>query len=77
MKNRWFIGDTRGNGIIGEDITFNKGLLKNAPLFLKEVANCEVRGEVYMKKEEFLRLNEELKKSGHKLLANPRNAAAG
>ncbi|KLL03841.1 MAG: NAD-dependent DNA ligase LigA [Mycoplasmataceae bacterium RV_VA103A] len=68
---------TRGSGIIGEDITFNKGLLKNVPLFLKEVANCEVRGEVYMKKEEFLRLNEELKKSGHKLLANPRNAAAG
>ncbi|CAG8620615.1 9095_t:CDS:2 [Cetraspora pellucida] len=68
---------TRGNGIIGEDITFNKELLKNVPFFLKEVADCEVRGEVYMKKEEFLRLNEELKKSGHKLLANPRNAAAG
>ncbi|CFW92901.1 DNA ligase [endosymbiont DhMRE of Dentiscutata heterogama] len=68
---------TRGDGVIGEDITFNKELLKNVPFFLKEVANCEVRGEVYMKKEEFLRLNEELKKSGHKLLANPRNAAAG
>ncbi|CAG8645593.1 29985_t:CDS:2, partial [Racocetra persica] len=68
---------TRGDGVIGEDITFNKELLKNVPFFLKEVANCEVRGEVYMKKEEFLRLNEKLKKSGHKLLANPRNAAAG
>jgi DNA ligase (NAD+) len=44
---------------------------------LKEVANCEIRGEVYMKKEEFYRLNEELKKSGNKLLANPRNAASG
>jgi len=44
---------------------------------LPEVANCEVRGEVYMKKEEFYRLNEELKKSGNKLLANPRNAASG
>jgi len=44
---------------------------------LKEVANCEVRGEVYMKKEEFYRLNEELKKTGNKLLANPRNAASG
>jgi len=68
---------TRGNGTIGEDITFNKGLIKNVPFSLKEVANCEVRGEVYMKKEEFHRLNEELKKSGNKLLANPRNAASG
>ncbi|CAG8614221.1 8823_t:CDS:10 [Ambispora leptoticha] len=68
---------TRGNGVIGEDITFNKELIKNIPFALKEVANCEVRGEVYMKKEEFYRLNEELKKSGNKLLANPRNAASG
>ena len=68
---------TRGNGTIGEDITFNKGLIKNIPFSLKEVANCEVRGEVYMKKEEFYRLNEELKKTGNKLLANPRNAASG
>jgi len=44
---------------------------------LSEVANCEVRGEVYMEKGEFYRLNEELKKSGNKLLANPRNAASG
>ncbi|CAG8633534.1 2742_t:CDS:2, partial [Ambispora gerdemannii] len=68
---------TRGNGVIGEDITFNKELIKNIPFNLKKVANCEVRGEVYMKKEEFTRLNEELKKSGNKLLANPRNAASG
>lgn len=68
---------TRGNGNIGEDITFNKGLIKNIPFSLQEVANCEVRGEVYMKKKEFRRLNEELTKSGNKLLANPRNAASG
>ncbi|CAG8456629.1 27238_t:CDS:2 [Gigaspora margarita] len=68
---------TRGNGIIGEDITFNKKLIKNIPFNLKKIANCEVRGEVYMKKEEFVRLNEELKRSGNKLLANPRNAASG
>ncbi|CAI2178095.1 9825_t:CDS:2 [Funneliformis geosporum] len=68
---------TRGNGTIGEDITFNKQLIKNIPFFLKEIADGEVRGEVYMQKEEFYRLNEELKKSGNKLLANPRNAAAG
>lgn len=68
---------TRGNGVIGEDITFNKGLIKNIPFSLKKIANCEVRGEVYMKKEEFTRLNEELNKTGDKLLANPRNAASG
>jgi len=68
---------TRGNGTIGEDITFNKELIRNIPFSLERVANCEVRGEVYMKKEEFARLNEELKKSGNKLLANPRNAASG
>jgi DNA ligase (NAD+) len=68
---------TRGNGVIGEDVTFNKNLIKNIPFFLKDAANCEVRGEIYMKKEEFFRLNEELKKDDKKLLANPRNAASG
>jgi DNA ligase (NAD+) len=52
-------------------------LIKNIPFILKEVADCEVRGEIYMKKGEFLRLNEELKKNDKKLLANPRNAASG
>lgn len=68
---------TRGNGIIGEDITFNKELIKNIPSFLKEIADCEVRGEAYMEKGEFERLNKELKKNNFLPLANPRNAAAG
>jgi len=68
---------TRGDGIVGEDITFNQKLIKNIPFFLPEIANCEVRGEVYMKKGEFEQLNEELKKTDSRLLANPRNAAAG
>jgi len=68
---------TRGNGLVGEDITFNQKLIKNLPSFLPSISSCEVRGEVYMKKTEFLRLNEELKNNNHKLLANPRNAAAG
>nr|CAG8567578.1 13779_t:CDS:2 [Entrophospora candida] len=68
---------TRGNGVVGEEITFNKELIKNIPFTLKEIADCEVRGEVYMKKGEFYRLNKELSKSNNKLLANPRNAAAG
>jgi DNA ligase (NAD+) len=62
---------------VGEDITFNQGLIKNIPPFLPSMTKCEVRGEVYMKKTEFLRLNEELKNNDRKLLANPRNAAAG
>ena len=62
---------------MGEDITFNKELIKNIPLFLEKIANCEIRGEVYMKKEEFVRLNKELIKNDCKPLANPRNAASG
>ncbi|WNE40035.1 MAG: DNA ligase [Mycoplasmataceae bacterium] len=68
---------TRGNGTIGEDVTFNKNLIKNIPFFLKEITDCEIRGEIYMRKEEFFRLNEELKKTDKKPLANPRNAASG
>ena len=68
---------TRGDGAVGEDVTFNKKLIKNIPFYLEKVANCEVRGEVYMKKKEFLFLNKKLKESDSKLLANPRNAAAG
>lgn len=68
---------TRGNGTVGEEVSFNKYLLKNIPFFLEGVADCEVRGEVYMKKSEFERLNAELKKTDNNLLANPRNAAAG
>ncbi|WP_172575394.1 NAD-dependent DNA ligase LigA [endosymbiont GvMRE of Glomus versiforme] len=68
---------TRGNGNIGEDVTFNKELIKNIPFFLSTIANCEIRGEIYMKKSEFFRLNKELEKNDSKLLANPRNAASG
>ncbi|CAG8440145.1 11516_t:CDS:2 [Ambispora leptoticha] len=68
---------TRGNGEVGEDVTFNKELIKNIPFTLPETANCEVRGEIYMKKDEFFRLNKELEKIGNRLLANPRNAASG
>ena len=68
---------TRGDGTIGEDVSFNKHLIKNVPFFLPELENAEVRGEVYMKKEEFVRLNHELEKSDASLLANPRNVATG
>lgn len=68
---------TRGNGVIGEDITHNVETIKNVPLSIKFEDEIEVRGEIYMPKKSFLKLNEERKKNGENLFANPRNAAAG
>ena len=71
-------GSTRGNGYIGEDITANLKTIKSIPLKLKEeIPFLEVRGEVFMPKESFVRLNEQRETSGEPLFANPRNAAAG
>ena len=69
---------TRGDGIVGEDVTRNVRTIKSIPLKLRsEVPRLEVRGEIYMPKKEFLRLNEEKEESGERIFANPRNAAAG
>lgn len=70
-------GVTRGDGIIGENITQNLKTIKAIPLRLFEDVNVEVRGEVYMPKSSFEKLNEDSKEKGEKLFANPRNAAAG
>ena len=70
-------GVTRGDGITGEDITNNLKTVKAIPLKLFEPVSVEVRGEVFMPKESFEKLNEENLKNGEKLFANPRNAAAG
>jgi DNA ligase (NAD+) len=70
-------GATRGDGEVGEDVTENLRTVKNIPLRLKEKATLEVRGEVYIEKDEFFKLNDERKKAGENLFANPRNAAAG
>ena len=70
-------GATRGDGTIGEDITHNVKTIKNVPLSLPQDINIEVRGEIYMPKNSFLKLNEERSKLGEKEFANPRNAAAG
>lgn len=70
-------GATRGDGTVGEDITSNLKTVRSIPLRLKENVNIEVRGEVFMPKQSFLRLNEEKEKVGEDLFANPRNAAAG
>ena len=72
------IGATRGDGFTGEDVTQNLKTIGNVPLKLKEnIPLLEVRGEAYMPKESFRRLNEEREAKGEVLFANPRNAAAG
>ncbi|MBR6127530.1 NAD-dependent DNA ligase LigA, partial [bacterium] len=77
-KNGYFVkGATRGNGIVGEEITQNLKTIKAIPLKLFEDADVEVRGEIYMPKTSFEKLNEENLMNGEKPFANPRNAAAG
>jgi len=70
-------GVTRGDGVVGEDITNNLKTVKTIPLRLFEDVNIEVRGEIYMPKSSFIKLNEENKLNGEKIFANPRNAASG
>lgn len=71
-------GSTRGSGFVGEDITANLKTIPSIPLKLKEeIPYLEVRGEVFMPRENFIRLNEEREIAGEPLFANPRNAAAG
>lgn len=70
-------GLTRGDGTTGEDITENLKTIHAIPLKMKEPLNVEVRGEAYMPRRSFLRLNEEKEKNDEQLFANPRNAAAG
>lgn len=71
-------GATRGDGQTGENITENLRTIKDIPKWLKKpVPYLCVRGEVYMPKDVFTKLNEERELQGQQLLANPRNAAAG
>lgn len=68
---------TRGDGVVGEDITHNVLTIKNVPLKLRENVTIEVRGEIYMDKDTFNSINEERARNGFSLFANPRNTAAG
>jgi len=70
-------GSTRGNGQIGEDVTANVKTIKDIPLELSEPLSMEFRGECYMPKEAFAKLNVEREANGEPVFANPRNAAAG
>ena len=70
-------GSTRGNGNIGEDVTANVMTIKSIPHQLPEPLSLEFRGECYMPKESFVKLNQEREAAGLSVFANPRNAAAG
>lgn len=75
-------GSTRGDGVVGEDVTNNLKTIRSIPLRLSipeglYIPYLEVRGEVFMPKKEFASLNEKQEILGQKIFANPRNAAAG
>ncbi len=70
-------GATRGDGIIGEDITTNIKTIKSIPLRLTEPIDIEVRGEIYMSKDAFFKANIDRRDNNEPEFANPRNAAAG
>lgn len=70
-------GSTRGDGFVGEDVTENLKCIKDIPQKLNTNETIEVRGEVYLPRKEFEKINEKLEEQGKNLLANPRNAAAG
>lgn len=80
-RGRFVRGATRGDGRIGEDISQNLRTIKSIPGTLsgplKGAGKLEVRGEVYMPREAFARLNAGLEEAGQPVFANPRNAAAG
>jgi DNA ligase (NAD+) len=71
------LGATRGNGEVGEDITKNMKTIRSLPLKIEEESEFELRGEIYLAKSEFQRLNEKRLGKDESPFANPRNAAAG
>ncbi len=71
------VGSTRGDGIIGENVTENLKTVPTIPLRIDYKGHLEVRGEVYMPRDSFEALNKQRNENGESLFANPRNAAAG
>ena len=76
-KGKFIRGATRGNGLVGEDVTENLKTLKSIPKELPEPIDIIVRGEVFIGKKEFEKMNEERELNEEKTFANARNAAAG
>ncbi|MDB4964585.1 MAG: ligase LigA [Myxococcales bacterium] len=74
---KFLLGATRGDGVVGEDVTPNLRTIKALPLVLAEPVTCDVRGEVYMEKQAFARLNAERVAAGEEPWKNPRNSTAG
>lgn len=68
---------TRGDGVVGENVTENVRTIRSIPLRLTRPIDCIVEGEIWLPKDEFMRINREREKSGEQIFANPRNAAAG
>lgn len=78
INGNFYRASTRGDGITGEDITENVKTIRTVPLKLKDnIPYLEVRGEVFMPDDTFIKLNNELENTEQPLFANPRNAAAG
>ncbi|MGM9667319.1 MAG: NAD-dependent DNA ligase LigA [Eubacteriales bacterium] len=74
---RFVSGATRGDGAVGEDVSGNLRTIASIPMTIPYTGYLEVRGEVYMPKASFEKLNAQREKAGESLFANPRNAAAG
>ena len=68
---------TRGDGLVGEDVTMNVRTIENVPLKISELGEVEVRGEIILFKKDFLEINAKQRRLGEKEFANPRNLAAG
>ncbi len=77
-KNGKFVrGATRGNGLVGEDVTHNLRTIKSIPMEINDKIDIIVRGEVFIAKEDFEKMNQEREENEEELFANARNAAAG
>ena len=76
-EGKFVRGATRGNGLVGEDVTENLKTIKTIPMELNEKINIIVRGEVFISKKDFEKMNKKREEEGEELFANARNAAAG
>ncbi len=76
-QGKFVRGATRGNGLVGEDVTNNLRTIKTIPMELKEKIDITVRGEVFISKKNFEKMNKEREEKDEELFANARNAAAG